>query len=269
MSDKNCLWVVRSAGRAHYLMGTIHLLKKEHYPLAPALEEAFDSAEVIVIEMDGRSLSQEGVGELLAAKGYYSGEQSLQGNVSSETFARLRVLARDLGWDMAALNMAKPWYLELMVTTLKLNKLGFIGAPGVDKYFLKKATDAGKEVIGLETYEEQLDFFDSIPPQNQELGLVEALNSYEKGESKFEGLARAWRAGDVGALEALLLGYGEESPEENESIIIQRNRNWLPRIEAYLQSSTTHLVMIGVGHLVGERGILRALQARGYSVEQL
>jgi uncharacterized protein YbaP (TraB family) len=77
-------------------------------------------------------------------------------------------------------------------------------------------------------------------------------------------------AGDVGALEALLTGSASrEIPEVSEVLIYRRNEAWLPRVEACLSESGSHLVAVGAAHLVGERGILRALGDRGYDVRQL
>jgi uncharacterized protein YbaP (TraB family) len=58
-------------------------------------------------------------------------------------------------------------------------------------------------------------------------------------------------------------------PEVNEILIYSRNERWLPRIEEYLHSDRSHLVVVGATHLAGERGILRALGDKGYNIRQL
>jgi uncharacterized protein len=41
------------------------------------------------------------------------------------------------------------------------------------------------------------------------------------------------------------------------------------KIEGYLKSKTGYFVVVGAGHLVGEKGIITLLQKKGYKVEQL
>jgi len=50
--QKSFLWKVQSRGNTVYLLGSIHLLRKEIYPLHRKIEEAFDRSAVLVVEAD-------------------------------------------------------------------------------------------------------------------------------------------------------------------------------------------------------------------------
>jgi uncharacterized protein YbaP (TraB family) len=52
-------------------------------------------------------------------------------------------------------------------------------------------------------------------------------------------------------------------------LITDRNRNWLPVIEAYQRKPQTRFILVGVGHLVGPDGLIEALKKRGYTVDKL
>jgi len=52
-------------------------------------------------------------------------------------------------------------------------------------------------------------------------------------------------------------------------VLVQRNRNWIAPIEALMQEERRTLVVVGVGHLVGEDSVTQMLQAEGYTVTQL
>jgi hypothetical protein len=41
------------------------------------------------------------------------------------------------------------------------------------------------------------------------------------------------------------------------------------KIEDFLRTKETYFVIVGAGHLVGEKGILQILKRKGYVVEQL
>jgi len=58
-------------------------------------------------------------------------------------------------------------------------------------------------------------------------------------------------------------------PTMTERLSGQRNRNWIPKIESYLDSGQTYFVVVGAAHMVGPEGLLALLKARGYKIEQL
>jgi uncharacterized protein YbaP (TraB family) len=41
------------------------------------------------------------------------------------------------------------------------------------------------------------------------------------------------------------------------------------KIEDYLRTGETHFVVVGAGHLLGEKGIINLLRQKGYQIEQL
>ena len=51
-NGKHFLWQVDSPTTRIYLMGSIHLLRQDVYPLAPVIEEAFAASDILVLEAD-------------------------------------------------------------------------------------------------------------------------------------------------------------------------------------------------------------------------
>src|SRR4030042_6914079 len=48
-NQKNFLWKVQSKTGTVYMLGSIHLLKKEVYPLNEKIEDDFDKSDVLVV----------------------------------------------------------------------------------------------------------------------------------------------------------------------------------------------------------------------------
>ena len=44
-TPKHCLWRVNTQHNTVYLLGSIHMLREDNYPLSPVMEEAFRQAE--------------------------------------------------------------------------------------------------------------------------------------------------------------------------------------------------------------------------------
>jgi uncharacterized protein YbaP (TraB family) len=58
-------------------------------------------------------------------------------------------------------------------------------------------------------------------------------------------------------------------PQLYKALLVDRNKKWLPKVEAYFKTEKREFVLVGVGHLVGADGVLAALEKKGYRVEQL
>jgi uncharacterized protein YbaP (TraB family) len=85
-----------------------------------------------------------------------------------------------------------------------------------------------------------------------------------------DDMIAAWRIGDNDALSELFVAdMLEQAPEIYDSLLKQRNLNWLPQLEDMLESPEIEFVLVGAAHLVGPDGLLAMLQAKGYQISQL
>ncbi len=266
---KNCLWRVQSKTSTLYILGSVHLLKKESYPLDAAIEETFDNAQKLVFEVDMDTAEKLSTIQMIMSKGTYDNGKTLQSAVSPETYEMARKRTAELGMPIEQLGKFKPWLLAITVAAGKLIKLGFDPSLGVDKHFYGKAKKAEKPIVPLETIEYQISRFDEMQPKTQEAMLLQTLRDLEIMEKEFNTIIECWAAGDTASLEALMLKSFEQFPEIYEKLIMERNRNWLPQIEALLGQSEHCMVVVGALHLVGKDGIIEMLRQKGHSVEQL
>ena len=99
--------------------------------------------------------------------------------------------------------------------------------------------------------------------------LASTLKEMASTKDSVGELARAWKAGDVATIESLALDDLKTEPGMYQRLLIDRNRNWLPKIEALLARPTPAFVIVGAAHLVGSDGLLSALRSKGYRVEQM
>jgi uncharacterized protein len=265
---KNFLWKVKSKTNTVYLLGSIHVLKKEDYPLSRVMESGFEDAKVLVLETDMDSLSSPSAKSLIMSKATIQGDETLQNRLSKETYNLLAAKLKELGVPILALNRFEPWFVGLMLTNMKIQQLGFSPELGIDKYFLKKAKVQKKEVKWLETVEYQLSVFDEMSPKLQEAFLLQTIKEWENIEREFNKMVRFWATGDVKQLEDLILAAFKSYPEVFERVMVKRNRNWLPLIEGFLKEDRNYIVVVGAGHLVGNQGLVEMLR-KSYAVEQL
>lgn len=267
--EKSFLWKVRSEKNSIYILGSIHFLKKESYPLKKSMEQAFDAVSKLVLEIDLQSATPEKTQQVTLEKGLFRDGTTLRQNVDKETYDLAERRAQELGIDLRAMNPLKPWLVALTLTTMKLQKLGFDSNYGVDRYFAERAKRGGKSTGGLESLEFQIALLDGLSKRDQEMMLRETLKELDQLDQGVEQLVQFWRKGEVGSVEQWLLAGMREYPEVYAKVIVERNRRWLPQIEKMIAQGENTMVIVGAAHLVGREGVIELLKQLGYTVEQL
>jgi len=263
---KCSLWKVSSGRSIVYLLGSIHFLKKENYPLPAAMEKAFADASVVVFELD---MDEAGGGNDLFARGMYPSGLTLKEAVGKNTYERLRRKSAELGADIGTLQNFRPWFITFALLSLKLHELGFNPAYGIDRHFQTRAKKTNKEILALETTGEQIEVFSGLADRDQEALILQTLDDMDTMDGELGRMIAAWRCGDGTVLAGMMLKSYEEFPALYDRIIVRRNLKWVAAIEGYLRQGRNYLVIVGAGHLVGDDGLVGILRKKGYKVEQL
>ena len=266
--SKSTLWQVKGSHNSVYLLGSIHVLPATAYPLHPALQQAFNNSQRVVFEVDLNAVSQQAVLREFEEVGVYPPGDNLEHHVSPATIRLVKQVLARLGISYKKARRFKPALLGELITSRYTELAGFREDLGVDRYFFSQAKNTRKPVLGLETVRDQARVLSSDDASG-EARLVEAIVSLPAAKAILDELVVAWKAGRINTLDRLLNQDEWNDPKSFESMFWQRNQKWLPQIERFLESDGNYLVIVGSGHLVGDHGLVRALQGRGYKVKQL
>ena len=265
---KSTLWRVQGEHNSVYLLGSIHVLPATVYPMHPALQRAFNDSQRIVFEVDLNAVSQKAVLREFEEVGIYPPGDNLERHVSRQTIKLVKEVLARLGISYHRATRFKPALLGELVTSRYTELAGFREDLGVDRYFYSQAKNLRKPVRGLETIRDQARVLSSDDASG-EARLVEAIVSLPAAKVVLDELVDAWKAGQINTLDRLLNQDEWSDPKNFETMFSDRNRKWLPQIEGFLRGNDNYLVIVGSGHLVGNHGLVRALQDRGYRVKQL
>ena len=242
-------------------------MKPEAYPLSPAIETAFEDAGVVVFETDIDQMGKAAVSMLAA--GTLEGEETLKDVVSKEVFHDVSRRVDDLGMGIGAFNKMKPWMAAMGLTSFELMSAGYLGSEGIDTYFSSRATADGKPQRGLESIEYQISLFADMSADESAEFLQYTLTDLDTMIPLVDEIVVAWKRGDSARIEDLLLEGFSDHEVLFDRLVTQRNLRWLPQIEELLRGDVDAMVVVGSLHLVGERGLIELLKAKGYQVEQL
>jgi uncharacterized protein YbaP (TraB family) len=265
----NFLWKITSPqGRAIYLVGSVHLLSPDYYPLAPAFDEAFAASDLLVEELDMAEMLDP-VGQMkMLSRGRLPAGQSLDQQLKPDTVALVSRALNAMGLPFEPLKQFKIWMLAITMQATAWEKAGFDQRLGLDLHFYERAKAQGKPVQGLETLDFQLSRFDGMSNEVQERLLVETIKELDSTKETFTKMAEAWRTGDVAAVEQQVMSELQTEPEMYNRLLVERNRTWLPTITALFSRPQPALVVVGAAHLVGKDGLLEGLRNLGYIVTQ-
>lgn len=264
---KSFLWEIKSDKGTVYLLGSIHMGKKDMYPLPTEMELAFAHSDTLVVEVKMDNVNP----FVLLSKATYPDSTNLKKNISPELFAEVKKRFADMGVDEEGFINYKPWYASIMLTMNEAQGDGYDAAEGIDIYFMNKAKKNYKPVDEIESFNEQLAVFDSFDKQPDAF-LKYSMEDFDNTSSVLDSMVTAWKEGDSAVLNKLITQSLNDPAfkEIKEVLFDKRNIKMAGKIEGYLESPGTHFVIVGAGHIVGENGIISLLSAKKiYSIKQM
>ncbi len=271
-NDKAFFWQVKSKQATVYLMGSIHFADSSFYPLRPEIDHAFEQSHTLVVELDINKTDTNAYSQLIAEKGVYKTGRTIKDDLTEETWRQLRQRLLHLNVQYEAIKNYKPGVLVLTLSSIQVMQLGFSPQLGIDAYFLTQAAEKNnaKKIVELETMEQQLDLFLNIP--NGELLLKESLYSLDEAGLLMADMVRFWKSGDEELMSKLLFDDAlNKYPAFSaiyDRLFFDRNVQMTAKIDAMLNRQGQYFVVVGAGHLVGEKGIVDLLRKKGHVVER-
>lgn len=264
-----------------YIIGTYHFANVHFVDSIPGLKDAMATTQQVYGELDMQDmLSQENIVKYMAAMMLPEGK-SLKDVLSAEQLAKLNAfLTTNLGADLTnpmveqQMGRFTPMALETQLEVASIFKAhpgDFDPQNGLDEYFQKEARQAGKTVGGLETIDFQIKMlFTSQPLERQVEGLMCFIDHNDQQTAQVEDVIKAYYAQDLKKVgEAMDEKFNNEcdaTEEEKATMIYNRNADWLTKLPAIMKAKPT-LVVVGAGHLPGDKGVLEGLRKLGYTVE--
>jgi uncharacterized protein YbaP (TraB family) len=266
---RSTLWKVTSGENTLYIQGSSHVLKADNYPLAPAIESAYSDATALVLEVDMAQMTSPQTQQLILSKGILTPPESLRSSLNPVTYQNLETACTNANLPMSYIQQFKPWFATMTLTMVKMQKLGLDSKYGLDTYFYEKAVRDNKPVQGLETIDFQIGLFDSLAQGNPDDFTNRALKDLELLGTEIDDLLTAWENGDLEMLETLMSESFSDYPGLYDKFITDRNTDWAKQLGKMIKDDQTYMVVVGAGHLPGDKGVINLLKNKGFSVEQL
>ncbi|WP_296596843.1 TraB/GumN family protein [Phenylobacterium sp.] len=260
------VWVVRDADSEMVLFGSIHVLPPGLAWSPPTLDAALKQADDLWFELPPGPVAEQEIARLAATTGVLPPGKSLFALLTPKDAELLLRAAEELGVDKATLDRLEPWLAEVAIAAASYRAAGADTDNGVEKS-VEGATPSRVKRAAFETPAEQLGLFDNSPLDEQIASLNQTVRELAEDPDAYGKLVRAWMAGDTRVLDdEALEPMRKASPALFKRLVTDRNARWIGRLETRLKGKGRTVVVVGVGHLIGEGGLPSRLRALGYSV---
>lgn len=257
-----------------YLFGSVHLMKKNMYPLHRAVMQRFEAADNLVVEINteaipGRQLQQE-----FMQRGALPEGSILTDELSPPTLLQVQKVLATRGYGIQAFQHMRPWFFEQSFVAQELLVYGYDPAAGVDSHLMQQAKQSGKPILALETLEQQLDLLSTASAREQDLSLryTFELLEQESVQKELNRLVVDWLRGDVDRMYRYMSEPLQEYPELKTYItrlLDDRNAQMAKKIRRWLRGKGSYFVVVGAGHLGGPNGLVKLLEKKGFKAKQI
>lgn len=268
------LFEIRKGSQASLLFGTIHVGRPDFYPLPASRLSRLSRIDALVLEADITDMARAATATQKYAM-YGPGEDGLDKRLPADTLKRAEAVLAGHGIDPRPMMRLKPWMLGSVLALFEASQAGYLQGMAVESYLSGLARAGNRPILEFEGIEQQFSLFEAAPWSTQVAFLDEALKAVESKAARREidRIARAWETADRPELERLLSEMqAQATPGARftvDTIVLGRHTAMVRRIEALMADGRNYLFAVGSLHLVGPRGLVEMLRARGFTVTEL
>ncbi|HRO44854.1 TraB/GumN family protein [Agriterribacter sp.] len=260
-TDNALLWEISGNGISSpsYLYGTVHMICTEDFVTGKQLQEKFKSAQKVFLEVD---MDDPAMNMKMMQLSLLQGKK-LSDMFSDSDYNKLNIFFRDtIGMPLTLLNTMKPFVLFSILT---LKSLPCAEPQSYEMTFVNMAKEQNKEVLGLETIEDQMKIFDDMPDSVQVQMVMRYVNGFDEQKKEFVKMIDAYKQENLDMIYRQIMSSPDIAGSE-EVLLYNRNRRWIPVMENAMQSGKIFFA-VGAGHLGGPKGIINLLREKGYTVK--
>ena len=267
-TDKSLLYEISGNGleKPSYLFGTFHLLKSDYIKEQTLVNEKYEAADQVVVEM----LVDSSMMMSFTMKAMMPGK-SLKAIMNEKSYEKLgKELSDGLGMDIAMFDQFKPAFVSTLLAQIMANEeipsVSKYKGELMDLYFANHGAKNNKKVIPLETMMEQASIlFESKSPEEQAKELEEMIEHKGQSNKMMRKMGKYYMDNNLPGL----LEIGKEYEEEYEGMTLlvdKRNIKWMENLPAILKEGNA-FIAVGALHLPGDRGLIELLLKDGYTVK--
>ena len=276
---KPAMWKVTDTktGNEIYMLGMLRFATEYTFAMPDYVNDIYNKCSGIAIELNMADVPQDQLEEFYTHWIYTDGT-TIQDHISKETYKTAReYLTENLYYnELAENNIANGWASQ--VNAVAISKVKGLIFETLDTSFTGKAKLDGKDIVGLEDIMTQLKGIDACSDELSDFMISDTIrrgNDIAAFTANLADQHDSWAKGDVDAL-AEELYWGDRPHDLDDDYeaylkvnLYDRNESMAEKAEDFLKNGDKYLIIVGVTHFSGEKGVDDILKEKGYKVERV
>lgn len=274
INGKSIFWEIEKKGvPTSYLLGTMHMADERIAKLEGTRLEAFNKTNLLIVE-NTDALDPKKAQAAMAKLQHLTmlKDETLNDLLDADTLKLLKPVIAARGIPFAVAIKLRPW---LVATTISIPSCELAakktGKPVLDALLGQKARETNKQIIGLETVEEQLSAIANMPREFHVTALKETLHIGNEIKDVLETMKQLYISGNMAMVQPLMKAVSskpaslEGKKRFEEQLIVNRNKIMAQRSAEHLAKGNVFLA-VGALHLLDETGLVKLIRDMGYTV---
>ncbi|MDZ7899709.1 MAG: TraB/GumN family protein [Arcicella sp.] len=261
--DKSLLYEISGNGltQPSYLYGTIHIICKDDFVMTEATKKKFSETQQVYLEIDMDDPKM--MPEMMKSM-YMTDGSTIKSLLSETDYQKVSQFFKDtLKMNIGGMDKMKPFVLSSM----SIPKMLSCPTQSYEETFMKMAKTENKEILGLETVQDQFNVLDKMGMKKQaDMMLVKMVNDWNEGKETIRNMINDYKQQDVELLLEDMSKSKSSDKDFQKDLLDTRNNNWIPVITKVVAEKPTFFA-VGAGHLGGEKGVISLLKKQGFTVK--
>ena len=257
------LWRIESGAQPSFLFGTMHSGVTFDEALPANHLDAVANARLVFMEVDPRSDIDE-----LALVAALDPNERITDFVNPVAWNQItNELLHEV--NIVRLRQLRPWVTMIFLTRARTKRLRGGEAAHMDQTLYDFALRQEIELRYLETMEERAEALGATSDQDMGRVVSDMVGADHELDTELEALLDAYYSGNEAVVEQLV--HHTEDPSLrafNRALFDGRNERWMEVLTPELGEGGV-LVAVGVGHLLGQRGLVARLREAGHAVTRV
>ncbi len=266
-AQKGLLWQINHADleEPSYLFGTIHIIDSADFFWPSKTLESLSKTKELVLELN----LEDPMGGLnmmsMMSKMFMKEGVRLPELLSEKDYQYVKTKLSQMGLPAMMFDRIQPLFLQMLL----LADLSGMQKEKTRSYEFELAALAKKKQIefsALETIDDQLSVFDSIPYKAQLEMLLKSLR--DTSVASFDVITKAYLDQDLDAMQNITEEELQIYDGFKRIFLENRNENWVEKIPELIAGKPC-FIAVGAGHLGGEKGLIKLLSQQGFSLNRI
>jgi len=267
-TTRGLLFEIKSGEHTAYLFGSIHIAKADFYPMSPKVEAAYLQADTVAIEADTTDAQAM---QAMMPKLSYVAPDKLENHVTPATWSSMKSV---FGPAIEQMQGFKPFVVTSGLAMQVGMQMGYDPKQGIDLHFINRAKTDKKSLVELESLDFQASILGGLSDEDGDAMLASTIESLKNREffKDLSSIETAWKAADADGIAKLFVDAANKdaaSKKMMKMLMDDRNEGMVTKINSMMASGKKLFVVVGAGHLAGEKSVVDLLKKQGLTVTQI